>query len=389
MCADGRPARTLLAARCGPGGQCACRQRWPAATQFASSRPAAPSSMAGRRDRQPVLDRGPGRGQLPVEGGDRRGGVEQHRVAHRAALAGQHRAHHLGVERGVAAAQRLAARPARCRASPGRARPAGPSPSATTQTLRGGRGGQLVQAVVAAEHQRASRRGRRAPAAITGAIARSAQPIAAARGRAGLVSGPRKLNDGRHAELAARAGRRAASPGGRPARSRSRCRPRATVAATPSAGRSIATPSSSSTSAAPHGRGRRPVAVLDHRPPAAGDDQRRHRRDVDGVGPVAAGADDVDRAAVDRHRGWRRSQHRARPARPARPAVSPLARSSDGERRPAGPAVASPAMISSIAQRGVVGRQVGAGAAARSAAPARCARVHGVADGRGVSGPTG
>ena len=42
-------------------------------------------------------------------------------------------------------------------------------------------------------------------------------------------------------------------------------------------------------------RRRGPGAVLAHRHPGAGDDDRRHRRHVDRVAAVAAGADDVDR----------------------------------------------------------------------------------------------
>ena len=50
------------------------------------------------------------------------------------------------------------------------------------------------------------------------------------------------------------------------------------------------------------GRGGGAVAVLDHPGAGAGGHDRGHRRDVDGVGAVAAGADDVDRVPADLER---------------------------------------------------------------------------------------
>ena len=47
-------------------------------------------------------------------------------------------------------------------------------------------------------------------------------------------------------------------------------------------------------------RRRRPVPVLDHRHSACGDDDRRHRGQVHGVGAVASGPHDVDDIGADR-----------------------------------------------------------------------------------------
>ena len=72
--------------------------------------------------------------------------------------------------------------------------------------------------------------------------------------------------------------------------------------------------------------------MLDHPGPGAGRDQRRHRGEVDRVGPVAAGADDVEQRG--RRPGPARGrQHRGRPSPASSATVSPFARSSDGERR--------------------------------------------------------
>ena len=81
--------------------------------------------------------------------------VEQHRVAHRPALAGEEPP---GPPRRCAPRRRRAARRARPRSRPtssGATGPRSPTPSRTTQTCDVGARGQLVEAVVAAEHQRA------------------------------------------------------------------------------------------------------------------------------------------------------------------------------------------------------------------------------------------
>ena len=51
-------------------------------------------------------------------------------------------------------------------------------------------------------------------------------------------------------------------------------------------------------------RGRRAVAVFDHRHPRGRDHDRRHRRQVDRVDAVATGADDVDGVVADRVGGY-------------------------------------------------------------------------------------
>ena len=207
-------------------------------------------------------------------------------------------------------------------------------------------------------------------------------------------------------------GRCAASTGGRRARSRTRCRPRSTEAATASGGRSIATPSSSSTSAAPHGRGRGPVAVLDHRHARRRDDDGRHRRDVDGVRLVAAGADDVDRAARSpspaararsiavgqpgdlrrRSRPWRAARRGTRPAgrrspRPPAPGPSPRRCRRPSRSVPASsrPSSAGPGL--DLRRRSAtVSRQPARGASAR---PRRARRSTSATVSAAVSGSSG
>ena len=205
-----------------------------------------------------------------VEGGQRGGGVEQHRVADRPALPGQHPPEDVGVER---RRRRRAARPGRtpgCPAPPGpagRARPRrrGP-PTPTTSSPSSARRGRRRRGRPAR-----GRRGRRAPRPAPAPSGRSAQPIAAATGRAGLVSGPRKLKTVPMPISRARARRRAACPGGTPARRRSRCRPPATHRAT-RRGRQVDDDAERLEHVGrPGGRRRGPVAVL-------GDRHARRRR---------------------------------------------------------------------------------------------------------------
>ena len=79
-----------------------------------------------------------------------------------------------------------------CPGRRGRAGSRSPCRPRTTQTVEGP-GGQLVEPVVAAEDQRRAAASGETPA-MTGAIRGSATPTACAPGRAGLSSGPRKLN---------------------------------------------------------------------------------------------------------------------------------------------------------------------------------------------------
>ena len=133
----------------------------------------------------------------------RGGGVEQHRIAHRPAPPANTSRTTSALCGRVAAAQVAAGRTGAMPSAAGSIDVSAHRPPAPTQTRRGGRGGQLVQPVVAAEHQRRVAalgehpgHHRRHP--------RSAQPIAR-RGRPGRV-GQRaeEVEERRHAQLAAR-----------------------------------------------------------------------------------------------------------------------------------------------------------------------------------------
>ena len=227
----------------------------------------------------------------------------------------------------VAAAQRLRRRPARCRARAG-------SSGGSRHRRRRRRPRRCDVVVVVSSSSPSSPRKTSAvsPRSASTCGHHRRHPRVGAADRRGRHPGrvgqrAEEVEGGRHAELAPRPRRRAACRRGTPARSRTRCRPRRPSRPRRRPGRSMATPSSSSTSADAAGRGRGPVAVLDDRPPGAGDDQRGHRRDVDGVRPVGAGADDVDGAARSTGSGAARSSIvRTRPASSS--GVSPLARSS-------------------------------------------------------------
>ena len=210
-------------------------------------------------------------------------------------------------------------------------------------------------------------------------------PIAAAAGRAGLVSGPRKLKNGRHAHLPPRRAGDAACRGGTPARSRSRSRPRRRSAAT-AGGRQV-----DGHARAPPAR--RPCRRRDEAArlpclttvrPAAGGDQRGHRGDVHRVRPVAAGADHVHRPAAAPCTGTARRQHAAtRPGQLVR--RLPLGAQQHRERGQLGrgglaghdlvhgPAVGSPPRSGPAHQRG-------------RAAPASCAAQSSVTSAAAVSG---
>ena len=250
-------------------------------------------------------------------------------------------AYDVGVVGRVAAAQTLGGARRRGRARAGSTRTLrdravvhGPHP-------RGRRGGQLVEAVVAAEHPGVDARAGEARRPSAAPSARSAQPIACAAGLAGWASGPRKLKV--VATPSSRRGTaRAAAPGGTPAAKQNVMPTSSPIRATSAAGRSSRMPSASSTSADAGLRRRRPVAVLDHRRAGAGGDDRRHRGDVHRHRPVATGADDVEDPAARPSAGWRaRTSPRRAPRAPR--SVSPLARS----------ATANPAIC---AGRGLAGR---------------------------------
>jgi len=73
----------------------------------------------------------------------------------------------------------------------------------------------------------------------------------------------------------------------------------ATLRATSSGLRSMRTPSASSVSAPPASDDEALFAVLDHRNAAGRHDDRRHRREVEGADAVATGTDDVDGLGPD------------------------------------------------------------------------------------------
>ena len=239
------------------------------------------------------------------------------RVAHRARSRRPAPPGHRGVVRAVAAAQRSGRRPRDPEL--GRVEPvlARPAPSATTQT----RDVVVVVSSSRPSSPRNTRAERPRPAstsAITGAIRSSATPIADADGRAGLVSGPRKLNTvGTPSSLRAAAAWRIAGwkTGAKqkpmPTSMQRGHRRRRQVdhdARAPRARRPSRRP-----------RTGRPVAVLDDPGARAAHHQRRHRRDVHRGCPVTAGPADVHRRAVDAQ------QLRVRPASPGPGRRSPPA----------------------------------------------------------------
>ena len=164
---------------------------------------------------------------------------------------------------------------------------------------RGGGDRELVEPVVAVEHQRPLRHraSRRAPTTRS-AIAGSDTPSTCRRTPAGLASGPRKLNvvgapSSRRTGAAKRmAGwKRCAKQNPMPASRTHR--------ATPSGPRSITTPSASSTSVEPHCDDDARPPCLATRGTGGGRDDRRHRRHVHRPGAVAPGAARVDGRTVE------------------------------------------------------------------------------------------
>ena len=166
------------------------------------------------------------------------------------------------------------------------------SPSRTTHT-------DDVVAVVSSSRPSSPRKTRARPPraastpAMTGAIRGSAQPIAAATGRAGLVSGPRKLKTVGDAHLPPR------TAGEAHARVEDRREEEADAgllhAARDRGGRQVDRDAQLLQDVGGTRRRRRgPAAVLGDGRARRGRDDRRHRGDVDRVRAVAAGADDVD-----------------------------------------------------------------------------------------------
>ena len=117
---------------------------------------------------------------------------------------------------------------------------------------RRGGDGELVEPVVAVEHQRPldAERGERAHDPLGHDRVGHADGAAGRAGRVGERA--EEVEGGRRARARAAPARRSASPGGTAARSRTRCPTSRTQRATPSGPRSITTPSASSTSTEPH-----------------------------------------------------------------------------------------------------------------------------------------
>ncbi|EOD60468.1 putative RNA-binding protein [Amycolatopsis vancoresmycina DSM 44592] len=217
--------------------------------------------------------------------------VDQDRVADRARLAADQLADHLRVRRRVAAAQVVRRRP---RDAHGRRVEAALGDLAVRDhpdRRRRGRG-DLVEAVVAPDHQgagaAAGERLRQHPRLVG---VRAADQRRARLGRVGQRA--EQVERRRDAELAAH---RAGVPQRRVERRRQE---------EPDADLGEAALDVLRRQADPHAEGlqhvrraglrrRAAVAVLGHRRARRRRDDRRHRRDVDRVGAVAAGADDVD-----------------------------------------------------------------------------------------------
>ena len=239
----------------------------------------------------------------------------------RPALASQHGTRDLQVARLVAA---LRDRPAAPR---GTAKSAGSSvaplhlPVADFERQRGPGGGDFVQAVGAVDHEAALA----APApparrpSVRAAFARGrAHQLRVGAGRIGQRA--QQVENGAHLEIARAPAARASWRCGRAGANR-KPMPTSRMARAASAGGSaMSMPSASSRSALPHWLDMRPVAVLGHAHARARHHERRHGRNVEGAGAVAAGAAGIEqRLAVERRR---------RPARPSRAwrARSPPAR---------------------------------------------------------------
>ena len=317
----------------------------PESTAAAARASPSPSALASESDpsrsrRSPPEAAQPG-------GGHRGGRVEQHDVADRPGLAGQHRAHRRPRSRpGRRRAGRRRTRGAG-RARPGRTSVTVTAPSQATQTVDG--------PVVLSSSRPPSPWNTRADSPRLGVHPgqhRAHRRVGDAdrqRRRPGRVGQrPQVVERRRHARGRAGPGPRAAATGGTAAANRNAMPTSANSASVAAAGRSITTPSASSTSADAAGRGRGPVAVLDHRHPGRGRHDGRHRGHVDRVQAVAAGPDQVGDRAGDGDRG-RVRQHRGGQPGHLGSAVSPLARSATPN-----PAIwageAAPSMISFIAQ---------------------------------------
>ena len=177
-------------------------------------------------------------------------------------------------------------------------------------------------------------------AAMRGAIAASATPMVWWRAPAGLVSGPRKLNVV-GTPSSRRMGRRASSPGGTRARSRTQCRARRCRPRPPPVAGRRRRPRLRAGRRTALAAGRA-VAVLGDRDARGGRNHRGQRGHVERPCPVAARAARVQQRPFDLDPRANARIARARPVISA--AVSPFIR--NATRKPAvWAAVASPRMI--------------------------------------------
>jgi len=223
-------------------------------------------------------------------------GVEDHRVAHRALGAAQHRAHLGGVGLRVPTDQRGQIGAWETERGRIEGEPLDGSGLHPPDGARRG-GGELVESVITVHHQHAGAPGGEHAGHHLGQIRPGATDQARARG--GWV-GQRaeQVEHRRHADLAPHHRR---VPVGRVELRRER-EPDAHLAHTALhlLGAQVDPHPERLESVGAAGQRRRgPVAVLDHRHPARRHHDRRHRRQVDRVVPVATGADDVDGVGAD------------------------------------------------------------------------------------------
>ena len=306
---------------------------------------AARALLALARCRSPPRPRRCPRAPIDAAGDEQgRAGVEQHDVPRRPGLAVEHLADALRVLRGVAALQRVDA--ALGQPVVGRM---------DVEGLHGRRRGTPTPSCSPSSRARRGRRRRARPtrvrsqaAAAPARSARSARAAArrrsAARRRAGLVSGPSRLNAVRTPRSLRAWARHAASPDGTSARRRTRCRLRAGSARRRPGGARIVTPERLEHVGAAALARHRSIAVLGDAHAAGGDHERGGGRDVERARAVAAGAARVEHVA-----GAARQRHRLAPASSAPSPTSSAGRSPFIDRPMSRPAIcagaASPRMI--------------------------------------------
>ena len=218
--------------------------------------------------------------------------VEQHDVAVRPGVAAEHVADGFGVLRGHAADEVVVA-------CPGEAEVVGVDQEVThvavveLDHLAAGRRASARRGRRRAPPMRAPTRACRASRPCAPRTPRSATPITWRRTRPGLAIGPSRLNTV-GMPISRRDGPAKRNAGWNDVARQNPMPAVSTQCFTPSGCRSIATPSASSTSAVPHFDEAARAPCLHTATPAAGGDDRRHRRHVDRMRMVAAGADDVD-----------------------------------------------------------------------------------------------